>query len=193
MAGRRESLAPMWAILRKNIELEDPIPLVDQVYLVCTQRAATVDEEAIRTQTEMFQINTTANVEETFKKITGHNIHKVSSWSYDTNGHAEQCVERYDELAKTSVSHLRQKGTPCSDDHHLKEYDFEVVGECALVSTQIFLKCGDLVGIGWLDILFGSTHTCKSSHKVEQSVRLEIGKVELLHSVHEGPSTILSF
>ena len=47
-------------------------------------------------------------------------------------------MERYDELAKTSVSHLRQMGTPCSDDHHLKKNDFDVVGECALVSTQIF-------------------------------------------------------
>ena len=33
MAGRRESSAPMWARLRRKIELEDPTPQVDRVYL----------------------------------------------------------------------------------------------------------------------------------------------------------------
>ena len=68
MVGRKESWAPMWARLRKKTEFEDPTPLVDHVYVVCTQRAATVDEETIKTNTEVFQIITRSNVEETLKK-----------------------------------------------------------------------------------------------------------------------------
>ena len=54
MEGRRESWAPMWARLPKKIELEEQTTLVNQVYFGCAQRAATVDEETIRTNTEMF-------------------------------------------------------------------------------------------------------------------------------------------
>ena len=45
MVGRKESLAPIRAKLRKKIELADPRPVIDQVYLECTQRAATFYEE----------------------------------------------------------------------------------------------------------------------------------------------------
>ena len=38
----------------KLYTFEDPTPLTDEVHLGCTQRAATVDEETIRTKTEMF-------------------------------------------------------------------------------------------------------------------------------------------
>ena len=67
MVDRRESLAPMRANLHKKFELEDPTTL-DQVYLGCTQRAATVDEETIRTTTEMFHRITVSNVKE-FSKV----------------------------------------------------------------------------------------------------------------------------
>ena len=70
--GRREGLAPMWASLRKKIELGDFTPLVDQVQLECTQRSETVDEETIRTNTDIFHRNTTSNVEETPTKKTCH-------------------------------------------------------------------------------------------------------------------------
>ena len=72
MVGRKETSAPMLARLRKKIE---------------------VDEETIRTTTKMFQMSTTSNVEEASQKITIHNVQKVSSWSYDVKGSAEQCAE----------------------------------------------------------------------------------------------------
>ena len=73
------------------LELKDPTPLVNQVYWRCGERAATVDEETMRTKSEMFQMSTTSNVEEIYKKKkTIHSTQKVSSWSYDVKGHAEQ-------------------------------------------------------------------------------------------------------
>ena len=38
------------------------------------------------------------------------------------------------------MSHLKQVATPCVDDHPLKDDDFEVGGELALVCAQIVLK-----------------------------------------------------
>ena len=79
MVGRKESVAPMWANLQKKFELEDPTPL-DQVYLGCTQRAATVDEETIRTTTEMFHRSTVSNGKELSKRKQVTILKKVSSW-----------------------------------------------------------------------------------------------------------------
>ena len=53
--GREETLVPMWATLRKTIDFEGSTPPIDQVYLGCTQRAATVAEETTSTNTDMFR------------------------------------------------------------------------------------------------------------------------------------------
>ena len=39
-------------------------------------------------------------------------------------GHAEQCVERYLELAKMKKSDLKQVATPCMDDHVFQPEEF---------------------------------------------------------------------
>ena len=68
--------------VQKEIELGDPTPRVDQVYLGCTQSAATVDEEPIRTKTEMIQMITTSNVDGMPGKKTSHTTQRGSSWGY---------------------------------------------------------------------------------------------------------------
>ena len=73
----------MWATLRKKIQLEDPSPLVDQENLGSNKKTGTVDEETMRTHTEMLQTITTSNVERTSKEITWHNIQRDSMRSYD--------------------------------------------------------------------------------------------------------------
>ena len=41
----------------------------------------------------------------------------ISSWSYDMEGHAKKCVERYCELAHKTTQQLYKVATPCMDDH----------------------------------------------------------------------------
>ena len=45
----------------------------------------------------------------------------ISSWSFDMEGHAKKCVERYCELANRTTQQLCKVSTPCTDDHHFKE------------------------------------------------------------------------
>ena len=61
--GLQRKLGTDAARLRKVIDLEDPTPIVDQTHLGCTQSAATIDEDTIRTKTEVFQRMTTSNRE----------------------------------------------------------------------------------------------------------------------------------
>ena len=65
----------------------------------------------------------------------------ISSWSYDMEGHAKKCVERYCELANKTTQQLYKVSTPCIDDHHFKEEETKSVGELSQVCSQIVLKC----------------------------------------------------
>ena len=56
------------------------------------------------------------------------------------SGHAEQCVERYLELADKSLESLKTVSTPCIDDHLLAPEDFTSKGEAADVAARIVLK-----------------------------------------------------
>ena len=39
----KQNMNSVWKIMQKEIDLEDQTPLLDQVFLVCTQREAKVD------------------------------------------------------------------------------------------------------------------------------------------------------
>ena len=51
----------------------------------------------------------------------------ISSWSYDMEGHAKKCVERYCELANRTTQQLYKVSTPCIDDHHFEEEELKSV------------------------------------------------------------------
>ena len=78
----------------------------------------------------------------------------IFSWSYDTEGHAKKCVERYCELANKTTQQLYKVSTPCIDDHHFKEEETKSVGEVSNTCSQIVLKCLYLARIGRPEILW---------------------------------------
>ena len=88
---------------------------------------------------------------------------RISSWSYDMEGHAKQCVERYCELTNKTTQQLYKVSTPCIDGHHFEEEEMKSVGELSTTCSQIFLKCLHLAQIGRLDIL-------RSVNKLARSV-----------------------
>ena len=78
----------------------------------------------------------------------------ISSWSYDMEGHAKKCVERYCELANRTTQQLYKVSTPCLDDHHFKVEELKSAGELSNICSQIVLKCFFLARIGRPDILW---------------------------------------
>ena len=98
------------------------------------------------------------------------------AWSYDIEGHATQCVERYCELANKKVEQLHKVSHPCLDDHQFKQEELESVGECLEVCSQLVLKCLYLARIGRPDIL------CS----VNKLARSDIGLAELTDIVESG-------
>ena len=45
----------------------------------------------------------------------------IYPWSYDMEGHAKKCVDRFCGLANKSTQQFFKVATPCIDDHQLKK------------------------------------------------------------------------
>ena len=90
---------------------------------------------------------------------------RISSWSYDMEGHAKKCVERVCELANRTTQQLYKVSAPRIDDHHVKEEELKSVGDLSKVSSQIVLKCLYLARIGRPDILWSVNKLARSITK----------------------------
>ena len=69
-------------------------------------------------------------------------------------GHAEQCVDKYLELANLSIKSLKQVATPCMDDHQLAPEDFDNKGALEPVCARIVLKVLFLARMSRPDLLW---------------------------------------
>ena len=67
---------------------------------------------------------------------------RISSWSYDMEGHAKNCVEGYCELANKTTEQLYKVATPCKDDHHFKAEEMKSVGELSHICCSEMLRLG---------------------------------------------------
>ena len=128
----------MWNVLNKEVDLGGPTSFFDHVYLGCTQRQCEMSKDIVDNDRTMFESRIFAGATE--KLPCSENL-RISSWSYDMEGHAKKCVERSCKLANKTTQQLYIVSTPCIDDHHFKEEEMKSVGELSHVCSQIVVKC----------------------------------------------------
>ena len=162
MAGKKHNNNPMWKVQNKEVDLGEPTSFLDHVYLVCTQRQCEISKDIVDNYRTMFESRISAV--RTEKLPFPQNL-CISSSSYDMEGHAKTCVERYCELANKTTQQLYKLSTHCIDDHHFKEEDVKSSGELSQVCSQIVLKCLYLARIGRPDILWSVNKIARSITK----------------------------
>ena len=115
------------------------------------------------------------------------------SWSYDMEGHAKKCVERYCELANKKTQPLYQVATPCmDDDHQFREEEIGSVWELPTVCSQRVLKCLYLARIGRPEKFWPvNKQTCSCGHKVDKLLWQTLGAFHLVHSSYKWIPAIL--
>ena len=145
LAGKKQNINPVWKVQNKEVDLGDATSLLDHVYLGCTQRRCEIRKDIVDNYRTMFESQISAGATE--KSPCSENL-RISSWSYDMEGHAKKCVERYCELANKTTQQLYRVSTPCIDDHHFKEEEMKFVGELSQVCSQIVLQMLRL-GTNW--------------------------------------------
>ena len=135
----------------KEVDLGEPTSFLDHVYLGCTQRECETSEDIVDNYRNMFESKISAGATEK-QPCSGKLGADISSWSYDMEGHAKKCVERYCELENKITQQLFKVATPCIDDHQFKEEEMGSVGELSKDCSQFVLKCLQLARIGRLDV-----------------------------------------
>ena len=86
----------------KNIDLGEPTSFLDHVDLDCTQRECQTSKDIVDDYRTMFESRISAGVKEKLP-VSEKSDANISSWSYDMEGHAKKCVERYCELANRTT------------------------------------------------------------------------------------------
>ena len=161
LAGKKQNIDPMWKLLNKEVDLGEPTSFLDHVYLGCTQRQCEISKDIVDNYRTMFESRISAGGTE---KLPFFENLRISSWSYDMEGHAKKRAQRYCELANKTTQQLFQVSTPCIDDHHFKE-EMKSVGDLSQVCSQIVLKCLYLARIGRPDILWSLNKLARSITK----------------------------
>ena len=163
LVGKKQNNNPMCKVLNKEVDLGEPTSFLDHVYLGCTQSKTVRNKQRYCRQLQNHVW--IQNFRRSNRKIPCWENMTVSSWSYDMEGHAKKCVERYCELANKTAQQLYKVSTPCLDDHHFKEEELKSVGELSKVCSQIVLKCLYLARIGRPDILWSVNKLARSITK----------------------------
>ena len=156
LAAKKQNIDPMWKVLKKEVDMGEPTSFFDYVCLRCTQRQCEISEDIVDTYRTMFESRISAV--RTEKLPCSENL-RISSWSFDMEGHAKKCVERYCELANKTTQQLFKASTPCTDDHHFKEEEMKSAGKLSQVCSQNVLKCLHVARIGRPDILWSVNKT----------------------------------
>ena len=98
LAEKKQNIDPMWKVLLKEVDLGEPTSYLDHVFLGCTQRECETSKDIMDKCRNMLESRISAGAKE--KPLGSRKPDaNISSWSYDMEGHAQKCVERYCELA----------------------------------------------------------------------------------------------
>ena len=92
LAGKKQKTNPMWKVLNKEVDLGEPTSFLDHEYLGCTQRQCEISKDIVDNYRTMFESRISAGATDNLP--CSENL-CFSSWSYDMEGHAKKCVERY--------------------------------------------------------------------------------------------------
>ena len=117
----------------------------------CTQRQCEISKDIADNDGTMFEFGIPAGATGQFSY--SENL-RISSWSYDMQGHVKKCVERFDELTNKTTQQIYFVSTSCIDDHHFKEEELKSVGDLSELCSQVALKYLYLTRIGRSDILW---------------------------------------
>ena len=97
---------PTWKILMEDVDLGEPTSFLGHVYLGCTQRECTLSNDTVTNYRDMFESRISTGAKEKLPtRASGKpDAETISSWSFDMEGDAKKCVERYCEVAnKTRI------------------------------------------------------------------------------------------
>ena len=129
---KEQHIVPMWKVLNKEVDLEEPTSLLDHQDLGCTQRQCQISKDIVGNYRTIFKSWISAR--RTEKLSSPQNLDGL----YVMEGHVKKCVERYCEFANQTTQQLYKLSIPCCDDHHFQTR-IEIRGTAANFAQEPFL------------------------------------------------------
>ena len=167
MAGQKQKLAPMW----KKFD-EERGSCTNQHHFLITYIWDLLNINANQMKQLLDKMRRCLNHVFLLEQLRNFGVRKphakTVAWSYDMEGHARKCVDKYCEPANKKTEQLYKVSSFCMDDHQVKE-ELESVGEISKVCSQIVLKCLYLARIGRLDILWSVNKLARTVTKWTQA------------------------
>ena len=143
LAGKKQNIDPMWKILNKEVDLGEPTSFLDHENLGCTQRQCEISKDIVDNYRAMFESRISAGGTE---KLPYSENFRISSWSYDMEGHAKKCVERYIVSWQTRrLNNSTQYLLHASMTTTLKKKKNEI---CWRFVTSMFSNCSEMLILG---------------------------------------------
>ena len=186
MAGKEAEYGSM-----KNVDLDEPTSFLDHVCLECTQRECKPNEIIIEECTKMFESRISAGAT---KKLPGWEKPdaKTVAWSYDMEGHAQTCAERYCELAK-------QKSGSRSPKFQVPAWMITWSNRKSLNQLENYHMYAHILiwnACTWHELVdqpyYGLSINLQEQSQNNSGLRQTIGKMDSVHSSHQWLPTILS-
>ena len=131
LAGKKENIDPMWKVLNQEVDLGEPT----SSFLGCTRRQCEISKDIVDKYRTMFEPQISAG--RTEKLLSSEKL-RISSWSYDMEGHTKKCVELCCEFANKTTQQLYKVSTSCMDDHHFKEEELNLLLNCHMYALKLF-------------------------------------------------------
>ena len=135
LAGKKQNIDPIWKLLNKEVDLGEPTSFLDHVYLGRTQRQCETSKDIVENYRTMFESRISARWTE--KLPYSENL-RISSWSYDMEGHAKKCVERYCELANKTTQQLYKDVLHASMTTTSKKKKWNMLENCHKYALKLF-------------------------------------------------------
>ena len=116
LAGEKQNLDPLWKNSINKLIWDNQHHFWIMSTWFALRDNAKLRKGIVDSDRTMFESRISAGATE---KLPSSETSKISTWSYDMEGHAKKCVERSCELANKTTQQLYKVSTPCIDDHHL--------------------------------------------------------------------------
>ena len=69
LAGKKQNIDPMWKVLNKEVDLGEPTPFLDHVYLGCIQKQREISKDIVDNYRTTFESRSSAGATENYHAL----------------------------------------------------------------------------------------------------------------------------
>ena len=188
MAAKKQNLSPMW----KKIDevgsfFDNQHHFLTTCNLGCTQREWNRGELFLSSTERCSSHECLLEQLKSYQSWDKPHA-KAVAWSYDVEGHAKKCGERFWELANRKSSCTKSQLLSTTITSRRKTW--KRLERCPKSARRLSWNARIFARVGRPDILLVCERTCWSSHNMDRSLWQTVTSFDSLHSSHESPTIL---